>query len=286
MRALASIAPVVVSIVLSAGCDRGPSPADLTHQAADVADRDKAAQEQQESERKRLLAEMHLREELNKDFEQLLGHWDFVAGTGSDGQARPPCHLEIAPDYVARFRFVVKSVESTDECKFRLDGDDRRRFILPESGAGKLKVTRLGYRIERDRLTIEGDATDVLLNKVELSGEWRRTDWTQRSEAEIAHVLKTIQANLDYDSNKPTRPIVKVSFAFQAPVHDVHLRPLAGLQHLQDLDLSSATEITDAGLKHLAPLTRLKQLNLTNTQVSREAVQELQNRLPGCTITH
>jgi len=49
------------------------------------------------------------------------------------------------------------------------------------------------------------------------------------------------------------------------------------------LDLKG-TRATDAGLKHLAGLGKLKELDLTGTQVTADGVGRLQKALPKCKI--
>ena len=50
------------------------------------------------------------------------------------------------------------------------------------------------------------------------------------------------------------------------------------------VDLDS-TPVTDAGLAHLAGLTALESLRLSNTQVTDAGVAELQKALPNCEIS-
>jgi hypothetical protein len=264
------------------GCG-GPGGADRKP-ADEQAEREKAEREKAEREHERVLAEARLREELKNDLELLLGHWEQVAVRGAG--PRPANRLEIDTNSVAHFRLVAGSVESPNACKFRLSGEGGRRYLVQDDPDSRLKLTRLAYRVERDRLTLEGSASDLLVNDVDLSGEWRRADWTRRSEAEIADVLKRVHAELVYDESSPTKPIVKVSFAFQAPAYNVHLRPLAGLRHLREVDLTEATLLTDAGLQYLAPLKQLKYVNLSNLQLSREAVEQLKAALPDCRVVH
>ncbi len=58
---------------------------------------------------------------------------------------------------------------------------------------------------------------------------------------------------------------------------------LEGLNKLDSLNLSGL-RITDAGLKHLEGLTRLKYLCFYNTRVTRDGVQKLEKALPNCTV--
>jgi hypothetical protein len=54
---------------------------------------------------------------------------------------------------------------------------------------------------------------------------------------------------------------------------------------LQYLDLYG-TKVTDAGLVHLAGLSRLDSLNLYCTHVTEKGVENLQRALPSCKIEH
>jgi Leucine-rich repeat (LRR) protein len=60
----------------------------------------------------------------------------------------------------------------------------------------------------------------------------------------------------------------------------VHLQ---GLTRLKRLDLND-TQISDAGLTHLQGLTRLERLDLHGTQVSDAGVNELRKALPHVDI--
>ena len=227
-----------------------------------------------------------MREELNKDFELLRDHWDLPSGKGSDGKPLPAIHLEITANQVARIHLFSGFVDSWTECPIRLTYEDGQRRLVLDDRSHQLKLTTLAYRLDRDKLTLTGSATDVLLKEVDLSGEWRRTDWTKKTEAEIADALKKLDAQLIYNENMPAKPIVQVTFKFQAPVYNEHLRIVAGLKQLQELDLSAATSISDGGLKYLAGLKQLNQLNLTTVPVSNEAVEQLKRELPNCNISH
>ena len=63
------------------------------------------------------------------------------------------------------------------------------------------------------------------------------------------------------------------------------LKDLAGLKDLQELDLSS-TQVTDVGLMELAELKNLKTLNLGGTKVTEGCLMNLRKALPGCRIYH
>ena len=56
-----------------------------------------------------------------------------------------------------------------------------------------------------------------------------------------------------------------------------------GLSNLQGLELDD-TQVTGAGLQHLAGLTNLEFLSLYETQVTDAAVDELESHLPDVLI--
>ena len=68
-------------------------------------------------------------------------------------------------------------------------------------------------------------------------------------------------------------------------ISDAGLVHLAGLTSLRTLRLMD-TQITDAGLVHLAGLTSLQGLFLEETQVTDAGVARLQEALPNCEILH
>jgi hypothetical protein len=67
-------------------------------------------------------------------------------------------------------------------------------------------------------------------------------------------------------------------------ITDDGLARLSGLTNLTYLDLSD-TKVTDKGLKHLKGLKRLKTLLLTGTKVTKEGAMEIDQAIPGVTIS-
>jgi len=63
------------------------------------------------------------------------------------------------------------------------------------------------------------------------------------------------------------------------PVTDQHLKHVAGLKHLEVLDLSS-TQGTDRGLKELAGMKGLRWLNVSTADVTAAGIAALQKELP------
>lgn len=66
---------------------------------------------------------------------------------------------------------------------------------------------------------------------------------------------------------------------------DDDLAALAALPNLEYVHLDGAP-ITDAGLKHLRTLKKLKMVTLSNTKVTQTGVDELKRALPKATISH
>jgi hypothetical protein len=275
-------APLLFSILLTGCSDSSALPNDAFRRSAEEKETSER-REREKAEREKKAAEVQQREELKRDFETLLGHWDHPGGKGPDGKPLPALQLEFHHNHMAVCRMVVGGVDSNSEFHFELAQEEGQRLIKTE-GSTHLDLTTLVYRLDRDRLILIGTATDPLLGRIDLSGEWSRRDWAKKTEAEIAFVLKKLDAELGYDEKNPAKPIVSVSFHFQAPVRNQHLRILEGLKQLHDLDLSNAQQITDDGLKRLVSLTQLRQLNLTGLQVSDETVHRLASELPGCRI--
>ena len=79
-----------------------------------------------------------------------------------------------------------------------------------------------------------------------------------------------------YDAQLKGRKIIDCR---KKPIDDDELAAMAGLKECQVLDLENS-KITDAGLKHLYALPRLRCLVLKNTAVTREEVTKLQQHRP------
>jgi Leucine-rich repeat (LRR) protein len=79
---------------------------------------------------------------------------------------------------------------------------------------------------------------------------------------------------------KPHRTLLGVG---RTQITDAGLAHLAGLTNLETLSLFG-THITDAGLAHLEKLTNLKELNLSDTRVTSEGCDKLRTALPNCRL--
>jgi hypothetical protein len=69
------------------------------------------------------------------------------------------------------------------------------------------------------------------------------------------------------------------------PTIDLRLKHLQTLTKLKYLDLSN-TDVSDGGLEHLKALTGLRLLNLIGTRVTEEGVKGLRRTLPDCEIIY
>ena len=67
-------------------------------------------------------------------------------------------------------------------------------------------------------------------------------------------------------------------------VTDAGLVHLAGLTRLRELNLGE-TKVTDAGLEHLRGLNQLDSLHLAGSKVTSTGINGLQEALPNCLIT-
>jgi endonuclease YncB( thermonuclease family) len=113
--------------------------------------------------------------------------------------------------------------------------------------------------------------------------EWRKGDrlpgepGETTAQREALGALKMFDPIVTFDESKPGRPVVAVQFRPNTvkKVGDDHLARLKGFPNLRSLDIPSAPKITDAGLKHLAGLNRLVELNLNWTGVTAVGVVRL-----------
>jgi hypothetical protein len=67
-------------------------------------------------------------------------------------------------------------------------------------------------------------------------------------------------------------------------ITDKGLKYLANLGPLEDLDLSLNPGITDLGMANLRSLTKLGRLDITGTNVTGQGMQELHRFLPSLTV--
>jgi serine/threonine protein kinase/Leucine-rich repeat (LRR) protein len=83
---------------------------------------------------------------------------------------------------------------------------------------------------------------------------------------------------------KPLTRLWRLSLA-KANITDACLPALAGMAHLESLDLSEIAGITDAGLEQLAKIKSLNNLGLNRTTTTEAGLIKLQRVLPNCSIS-
>jgi endonuclease YncB( thermonuclease family) len=113
--------------------------------------------------------------------------------------------------------------------------------------------------------------------------DWRRGDRLPGEPGETAVQLEALRALarfepvVQYDESRPGRTVVAIQFhpnTSEKPGDD-DLARLKVFTNLRSLDLPSASKVTDAGLKHLAGLKGLVELNVNWTGVTAEGVVRL-----------
>ena len=113
--------------------------------------------------------------------------------------------------------------------------------------------------------------------------------WMQRSEitsgfvnAAIAFVNRAVAAGKPFYVNLWPDDVHSPFFPVSA-VTGAGLKALNELPDLQTLHLTN-TQVGDAGLEHLKPLTQLRYLLLEGTKATKVGVAALQKHLPKCNI--
>ena len=64
---------------------------------------------------------------------------------------------------------------------------------------------------------------------------------------------------------------------------DEHILQLNGLPHLKEINVSDS-EVTDKGLRRLADFKSLRRIDVRNTKVTAQGVEELKKTLPDCEV--
>jgi hypothetical protein len=92
-------------------------------------------------------------------------------------------------------------------------------------------------------------------------------------EDKAVKTIKKLGGIFARDEKTKDKPIVSVDLGY-TEMTDAGLKHVAGLKQLQTLDLRH-TKVTDAGLEHLAGLKKLRVLNLRRTQVTDKGLEHL-----------
>jgi internalin A len=95
------------------------------------------------------------------------------------------------------------------------------------------------------------------------------------SESAAVKKIELLGGRIERDGTRPHEPIVGVSFAGNHKFNDKFVHLLVEIENLTALDLSH-TQITDAGLKELWKLTKLKSLNLNFDGITDQGLRDLE----------
>ena len=85
--------------------------------------------------------------------------------------------------------------------------------------------------------------------------------------------IESLGGTVTYDETSPDKPVVEVSLGLRN-VTDADLACLKGLTKLKTLNLWQS-QVTDAGLERLKGLTELESLDLSNTPVTGNGLEHL-----------
>jgi len=113
--------------------------------------------------------------------------------------------------------------------------------------------------------------------------DWRKGDrlpgepGETRVQREALEALRRFDPVVTHDESKPGRPVIAIRFRPNTTekAGDDDLARLKTFPNLRSLDVPSAPKVTDAGLRHLAGLDRLVELNVNWTGVTAEGVVRL-----------
>ena len=103
-----------------------------------------------------------------------------------------------------------------------------------------------------------------------------------KDEVSAVKFVETLGGKVMRDGTKPGNPVVQVKLTY-TQVTDAGLKELAPLKNLKTLYLGYS-QITDAGLLELAALQNLTALEVSGRGVTDEGIQKLQKLLPKCRI--
>ena len=115
-----------------------------------------------------------------------------------------------------------------------------------------------------------------------VSGLYMGSARADDAEDKAVAFVEKLGGKVTRDEKVPGKPVVTVSL-HRSEVTDAGLKELAPLKNLTELSLIGA-DITDAGLKTLAGFKQLTKVYLSSPKVTKEAVKELREALPGADI--
>lgn len=93
------------------------------------------------------------------------------------------------------------------------------------------------------------------------------------AEDKAVKYVESLGGKVERDAQQPSKPVVRVVLS-RSKMTDEGLKELAGLKKLAQLDLSN-TAITDAGVKELAKMKTLIWLDLAFTKITDTGLKDL-----------
>jgi hypothetical protein len=99
------------------------------------------------------------------------------------------------------------------------------------------------------------------------------TSQTLTDEASVVAALEKLGATIERDEKQPGKPVVQVEIV-GTKATDADVKNLTALKRIRSLSLGN-TKVTDSGVKELAALKGLQSLDLRRTKVTDAGVKEL-----------
>jgi len=101
-----------------------------------------------------------------------------------------------------------------------------------------------------------------------------KTSLVDEEEEQAVQVVTRLGGKVIRDEAAPGKPVVSVDLN-HTNAADADLKLLPTMKHLQSLDLSWTTDITDVGMKEVAQLKHLQSLSLMRTAVTDAGMKEV-----------
>jgi hypothetical protein len=152
---------------------------------------------------------------------------------------------------------------------------DDLSFVGGDSTAEAYGVTPDKWRLLE--VVQQGKSVIILLDGKPLPGDKVRSQWHYSTQSLTFHGnvrLRNVRL-LDLTTNLTNWHKAK----------DEHILQLNGLPHLKEINLSGS-EVTDKGLRRLADFKSLRRIDVRNTKVTAQGVEELKTSLPDCEVLH
>jgi Leucine-rich repeat (LRR) protein/uncharacterized GH25 family protein len=170
-------------------------------------------------------------------------------------------------------RSVHPDEEDEPDVSFEKQADGRFRslYLLPDEEA-TLTVKAKGYKPHTQKVKLVGGA----IKEVEavLSPGTGSDETVERPSARAVKAIEKLGGTIERDKRARGKPVTRVDLSKCDKLTDADLKELKPLKKIRSLTLTG-TEVTDAGLKELKTLRILSFLNLTGTHVTDAGLKQL-----------